>query len=108
MDMTKRTSSTAMQFKVLMLGAATVASAFFVGIQTAGDVQPISLIEAGGGISGDIDGNGMVEERDALMILEMVQGYRDITPEALTRDPNHDGILTIDDAIKILTIIGDQ
>lgn len=106
--MTKKTSSVAMQFKILMLGTATVASAFFVGIQTAGDVQPISLIEAGGGIAGDIDGSGMLEERDALMILEMVQGYRDITPDALARDPNHDGILTIDDAIRILTIVSDQ
>ncbi len=106
--MTKKTSSAAVNFKILMLGSATVASAFFVGIQTAGDVQPISLIEAGGAITGDIDNSGMVDENDAIAILEMVQGYRDITPDALHRDPNHDGIFTIDDAIRILTIIGDQ
>jgi hypothetical protein len=99
--MTKKTSSAAMHFKILMLGAATVASAFFVGIQTAGDVQPISLIEAGGGIAGDIDNSGMVDEHDAIAILEIVQGYRDSTPDALRRDPNHDGIFTVDDAIRI-------
>ncbi len=97
-----------MRFKVLMLGAATVASAFFVGIQTAGDVQPISLIEAGGEVAGDINSNGMLDANDVVRILEMVQGYRDITPDALRRDPNHDGILTIDDAIRILTIIDDR
>lgn len=97
-----------MRFKVLMLGAATVASAFFVGIQTAGDVQPVSLIEAGGGVSGDIDNNGILDRRDAIAILEIVQGYRAISPEALRRDPNHDGILTVDDAIRILTIIDDR
>jgi hypothetical protein len=106
--MRKNTSSGNMRFKVLMLGAATVASAFFVGIQTAGDVQPISLIEAGGEVAGDINSNGMLDANDVVLILEMVQGYREITPDALRRDPNHDGILTIDDAIRILTIIDDR
>jgi hypothetical protein len=50
----------------------------------------------------------MVDEHDAIAILEIVQGYRDSTPDALRRDPNHDGIFTVDDAIRILTMIGDQ
>jgi hypothetical protein len=103
-----KTSRNGQRMKIIMLGAATIASAFFVGIQTAGDIQPISLIEAGGGIAGDMDDSGTLDERDALLILEMVQGYRDITPEALRKDPNHDGILTVDDAIRILAVISER
>jgi len=85
-----------------------VLSAFFVGIQTAGDVRPISLIEAGVVVSSDMDGDGIVDARDALVILEVVSGYRDVTPEMLRSDPNRDGILTIDDAIRILATAPDQ
>lgn len=89
--------------KVLLIGVATIASAFVVGIQTAGDVAPIGLIEAGGvEIPGDIDGSGFVDLQDAIVVLEIVQGYRDVSPEELRRDPNSDGLLTIDDALRIL------
>ena len=93
-------------FKVLMIGAATVASAFFVGIQTAGDIRPISLIEAGSGeLRGDIDGNGVVDIHDAIAVLDIAQGYEDPSVEQLKADPNGDGLLTVDDALRILRAI---
>jgi len=74
-----------------------------VGIQTAGEVQPIALIEAGSPVStGDMDGNGIVTAQDAVVILEIVRGYQTATPEQLLSDPNGDGALTIDDALHIL------
>jgi len=107
-DMTKQRSTQSQRTKILLLGSAMVLSAFFVGIQTAGDVRPISLIEAGVVVSSDMDGDGIVDARDALVILEVVSGYRDVTPEMLRSDPNRDGILTIDDAIRILATAPDQ
>ncbi|OGJ63855.1 hypothetical protein A3C37_01270 [Candidatus Peribacteria bacterium RIFCSPHIGHO2_02_FULL_53_20] len=94
------------RFSVLMMGAATVASAFFIGIETAGDVHPIALIEAGSGeLRGDVSGNGALDLGDAIAILEIVQGYRVPTPEELRADPNGDGLLTVDDALRILATL---
>lgn len=88
------------------MGAATIMSAFFVGIQTAGDVQPIALIEAGSTeLRGDVDRSGSIDLRDAIVILEIVQGYRDPTPEELKGDPSGDGLLTVDDALRILATL---
>lgn len=89
-----------------MMGAATIASAFFIGIETAGDIHPVSLIEAGSGdIRGDINGNGTLDLGDAIAILEIVQGYRDPAPEELRGDPSGDGLLTVDDALRILATL---
>jgi hypothetical protein len=89
-----------------MMGAAMIVSAFFIGIETTGDVHPIALIEAGSGeIRGDINRNGRLDLEDAITILEIVQGYRDPAPEELLADPNGDGILTVDDALRILATL---
>ena len=88
------------------MGTATVVSAFLIGIETAGDVHPIALMEAGNGeIHGDINGNGTLDLGDAIAILEIVQGYRDPTPQELRADPNGDGLLTVDDALRILATL---
>lgn len=58
--------------------------------------------------AGDIDGNGTVDIADAISILEIVQGYAPSTPEQLRADPNSDGVLTVDDAIRILSILSLQ
>lgn len=89
--------------KMLAIGSACIVSSFFIGTQTAGDVQPVSLIEAGGtSLSGDVDGNGVVDVQDAVVILEVAQGYSDATAAELRADPNGDGQLTVDDALRIL------
>lgn len=89
--------------RVLLFGALCIAASFAIGIQSAGEVQPISLIEAGSpGHVGDVDGNGIVDVQDAIQILEVVQGYRSATPDQLLSDPNGDGALDLDDALRIL------
>lgn len=89
--------------KLLAVGAASIAGSFLIGTYSAGQVQPIALIEAGGATqTGDIDGDGVIDVRDAVIILEIAQGYS--TPETfqLKADPNGDGFLTVDDAIRLL------
>ncbi len=91
---------------MLAVGAACIVSSFIIGIRTAGDMRPVSLIEAGGiPRSGDIDGSGMVDIRDAILILEIAQGYREPSADQLRADPNDDGILSVDDAIRILSTL---
>lgn len=95
--------------QVLSLGAMAIIGSFSLGIQTAGDIQPISLIEAGSvQTRGDIDGNGVVDIQDVIVILEIANGYAEATPDQLRADPNGDGRLTVDDAIRILTDIRNQ
>lgn len=93
-------------FKMLSIAAACLTSSFLLGISSAGEVAPAQLIEAGGFPStGDIDGSGVVDGADVTLILEMVQGYREPTAAQLKADPNGDGQLTIDDALRILSRI---
>lgn len=95
--------------KMLAIAAACLTSSFFLGIQTAGDIQPVSLIEAGGlPLSGDIDGNGSVGLEDVIFILEVSQGYVVASPDQLRADPNGDGRLTVDDALRILSTLSLQ
>ncbi len=90
--------------KMLTLGVASIVGSFVVGIQSAGNLQPVSLIEAGGMTqAGDIDGSGVVDVQDALLILEVVQGYAVPTSDQLLADPNRDGALTVEDAYRILS-----
>ncbi len=85
------------------MGALAVISSFTLGIKTAGDVQPVSPSEASGTrVSGDINNDNTVDIRDAILILEIARGYEEATPSELLADPNGDGRLTIDDAIRIL------
>lgn len=95
--------------KVLASGAACIIGSFVIGIQTAGDVQPVSLIQAGGTpYAGDVDGSGTVDVSDVLIILEVAQGYSSATTDQLKADPNGDGQLTVDDAIGILSTLSLQ
>jgi hypothetical protein len=105
--MPKHTSrSTARNLQLLALGAVAVASSFALGIQSASEVQPISLIEAGAiERAGDMDGDGIVDVQDAIAILEIAEGYRTASPAQLRADPNGDGVLSVDDAIRILTAL---
>ena len=89
--------------RVLMLGTACVVSSFAIGIQSVGEVQPVTLIEAGAVQElGDVDGSGGVEIQDVITILEIAQGYSEATPAQLRADPNADGQLTVADAMRIL------
>lgn len=87
---------------VCALGAASVASSFFLGIHSAGDVQPFTLIEAGTVLPGDMNEDGLVTVADAVIILEITQGYSTATADQVRADPNDDGVLTVNDALQIL------
>lgn len=91
------------QLPLYVLGMLAVLSSFSVGMKTAGDVETISPMEASGTrLSGDVNGDGTVDVRDVIVILDIARGYRLQTADELVADPNHDGKLTIDDAIRIL------
>lgn len=53
-------------------------------------------------IKGDVDGNGVVDSRDATMVLQMVVGLVEVNDAA---DVNDDGVVDSRDAIEILQII---
>ncbi len=90
--------------RILLLGILCVSGSFFIGVDTAGEGQPANLVEAGSSEElGDIDGSGVLDIRDAIIILEVVQGYREATPAELRSDPDGDGSLTVDDALDILS-----
>lgn len=85
------------------LGFLAVASSFFIGVKTAGDVETIAPSEAGGvRITGDINNDAVIDERDVIAILEIARGYEEASPDQLLADPNGDGHLTVDDAIRLL------
>ena len=89
---------------MLALGTACVLSSFFIGTQSVGEIQPVTLIKAGNiDQTGDVNGDGSVTVRDAVRILEITQGYAQAEPSDLKADPNKDGVLTVDDAIRILS-----
>lgn len=89
--------------RALLFSGICVAASFLIGIQSAGEVQPIALIEAGSvSQMGDLTGDGSTDVQDVITILEVVQGYVQATPDQLKADPNGDGALTIDDALRIL------
>lgn len=90
--------------RVFMLTTMCVVGSFALGIQSAGEVQPIALIEAGNvELPGDIDGSGVLDIHDAILILEVAQGYKKVSPEQLRADPNGNGVLTVDDALSVLS-----
>ena len=92
--------------RAIALGTVCIVSSFAIGIQSVGEVQPVTLIEAGSiEQPGDIDGDGDVDLQDAIRILEIAQGYEPVTPAELKADPNRDGALTVDDALRILTVL---
>ena len=90
----------------LALAVACVGSAFSLGMHSAGNVQPVSLIEAGSTQQrGDINGDGFVDLGDVKLILEISQGYKEATVDQVKADPNKDGELTVDDAIRVISSI---
>ena len=95
--------------QIIALGFLAVTSSFFLGIQTAGDVETIAPSQAGGvRITGDINNDNRVNEQDVILILEIVRGYEEATPDQLLSDPNGDGHFTIDDAIRLLHDLATQ
>ena len=90
----------------LSLTIACVVSSFALGMHSAGNVQPVTLIEAGSSQQrGDIDGDGIIDLADVALILEISQGYTKATVDQIKADPNEDGALTVDDALSVISLI---
>ncbi|HRH93737.1 MAG TPA: hypothetical protein PKV72_04380 [Candidatus Peribacteria bacterium] len=88
----------------LVLGFMAVA--FAVGIQTAGDVRPlVEPTRAGIRLSGDMDGNDVVNAADARLALEVARGYREATLSELEADTNQDFRITMEDVSAILEML---
>lgn len=97
------TSRSRRSLQIALVGSLCIAASFVIGIQSAGDVRPITLIEAGSALrAGDLDGDGVLTARDAAEALEIVQGYKTATPEQLKVDPDGDGRISVTDALWIL------
>ncbi|MFH0770560.1 MAG: dockerin type I repeat-containing protein [Candidatus Peregrinibacteria bacterium] len=91
------------------LGSACVLCFFLIGIETAGEVQPVSLIRAGSAqIEGDLTGDGSLTVHDAIRALEIAEGYEEATAHDLKTDPNGDGQITAADALWILRTIANR
>ena len=98
-----RLTATPSKVQLFVLGMLCMASAFAIGTRTSGNVQTIGSTEAlGGRLPGDVNDDALVTVADAVVILEVANGYRTATPKELLGDPNADGKLTIDDALRIL------
>jgi len=115
MHINLHTLFTKRSLQLMGFGATCIVSSFLVGVQTVGEVHTVDLSEAhqanllGEPVeSGDVDGNGFVDVNDATVILEIVQGYRSVTPEILQADPNQDRQITVDDALRVLRSIALQ
>ncbi len=90
--------------KTITIVVASMTAAFILGIETAGDVQPIvSSTKAGGSVlEGDVDDNGTIDLRDAQIALEIARGNRVASPRELEADPNQDFHITLEDVATIL------
>lgn len=98
--------------RVASVSALCGTAAFVLGLQTAGDVQPFSQLQAAvtGGVHaplhGDYTGDGVLGIEDVQKILEASQEYTTPTAAELDRaDIDSDGTLTVRDALRVLTII---
>lgn len=93
-----------MSLKSILIVGLSMCLAFFVGIETAGEVHPVvTETRAGGAIlEGDLNGNDTLDLQDVRIALELAKGYRTPTPAELSADPNRDFQFTVDDAITII------
>ena len=90
------------------LAMVVAVASFGAGIQTAGDLRTIQWSSATDGVRGDMDGDGTVDETDVIAILEIAQGYRTATPRELEADPNGNGVIAVDDAIRVLRTLSNR
>lgn len=87
------------------LGILAVLASFSLGVETSGELRAINASSATETQRGDVTLDDIVDVRDAILILEVSQGYRVATPEELAADPNENGAFGVDDAIRVLRTI---
>lgn len=95
--------------RIAALGGLCIVASFALGIHTAGDIAPIASLQADGPArEGDMNDDGTVNLQDVIDILEIVRGHVQTTAHHLRVDPNADGQVTIDDAIRLLQTLADR
>ena len=90
--------------RTILIVVGSMSFAFALGIQTAGDFQPVvNETKAGNAVlEGDFNGNGALDINDVHIALELAQNFRTPTPAELAADPNQDFHITIEDAMMIV------
>ncbi len=90
--------------RTILIVASSMSLAFVLGIETAGDMQPVinETSAVNMVLDGDLNGSGILDVNDARIALELAQNYRTPTPHELAADPNQDFNFTVEDAISIL------
>ena len=99
-----------MSLKSILIVVSSMGIAFFVGIETAGEVHPVVTETQAGGmvLEGDLNGNARIDLQDVRDALELAAGYRTPTPAELSADPNSDFQFTVGDAIAIIDKLQQQ
>lgn len=85
-----------------LLGAVCVSVSFGAGMKLSGDVQTVGSTQAGDVLLGDMDESGTLDQYDVQIILEIAEQNRTPTAHQLRADPNQDGELTVEDAMRLL------
>lgn len=90
--------------RTVLIVAGSMSLAFALGIETAGDVQPVVIATRADAsvLAGDLNGNGQLDLDDVHAALEIADGYRTPTPQELAADPDRDYRITTEDAMSIL------
>lgn len=87
---------------ILAIAALSVMASFGLGMKLSGDVQTVDTTKASDVLAGDMDDSGTVDRRDVEIMMEIANGTRTATPKQLSADPNQDGKITLDDALRVL------
>lgn len=88
---------------LVALAVLSIATSFVVGVHSSDNLETIAPLEAHTTqVLGDMNRDGISDDRDAAVILEILLGYEESTVDQLIADPNQDGILTLQDALTIL------
>lgn len=100
---------------LLGMSTASIALSFFLGVQSAGDLQPFSSSEAlepDASVidaihdAGDVDGNGVLEIRDAILIFEFASDLSSPTAsEFAAADLSGDLRVTNEDGLRLLHML---
>ncbi|MEQ1849014.1 MAG: dockerin type I repeat-containing protein [Candidatus Peribacteraceae bacterium] len=87
---------------IFLVVLATV-GAFTVGVRTANEGSVVGSIMATSEVlPGDFDGNGVINENDIVVAIELAGNLRTPTPEELKADPNQDGMINAADALMLM------
>lgn len=100
------------------IALASIASSFFLGVRTAGEIHPLNATQAAPQntaadllhhIAGDIDGNGELNAADAFRMYKCTQHLEVCSAkENLNGDMNGDLTLDTQDMLRLLGALADR